>query len=198
MNYHDLMLDLLKREAGRRPRVLLQACCAPCSSVVLERLSSLCDLTLYYYNPNTMPREEWEKRLGEFEKLRRFPFTLLTGTWDNTLFLDRVRGLETAPEGGARCAQCIRLRLEETGRLAREGGYAYFGTTLTVGPRKDPVLVNGIGEALARDLGVPWFYADFKKQGGFQRSVELCRELDIYRQNYCGCRLTAPEGEMIC
>lgn len=198
MNYHDLMLDLLKREAGRRPRVLLQACCAPCSSVVLERLSSLCDLTLYYYNPNTMPREEWEKRLGEFEKLRRFPFTLLTGTWDNTLFLDRVRGLETAPEGGARCTQCIRLRLEETGRLAREGGYDYFGTTLTVGPRKDPVLVNGIGEALARDLGVPWFYADFKKQGGFQRSVELCRELDIYRQNYCGCRLTAPEGEMIC
>lgn len=198
MNYHDLMLDLLKREAGRRPRVLLQACCAPCSSVVLERLSSLCDLTLYYYNPNTMPREEWEKRLGEFEKLRRFPFTLLTGTWDNTLFLDRVRGLETAPEGGARCAQCIRLRLEETGRLAREGGYDYFGTTLTVGPRKDPVLVNGIGEALARDLGVPWFYADFKKQGGFQRSVELCRELDIYRQNYCGCRLTAPEGETIC
>ena len=198
MNYHDLMLDLLKREAGRRPRVLLQACCAPCSSVVLERLSSLCDLTLYYYNPNTMPREEWEKRLGEFETLRRFPFTLLTGTWDNTLFLDRVRGLETAPEGGARCAQCIRLRLEETGRLAREGGYDYFGTTLTVGPRKDPVLVNGIGEALARDLGVPWFYADFKKQGGFQRSVELCRELDIYRQNYCGCRLTAPEGETIC
>ena len=198
MNYHDLMLDLLKREAGRRPRVLLQACCAPCSSVVLERLSSLCDLTLYYYNPNTMPREEWEKRLGEFEKLRQFPFTLLTGTWDNTLFLDRVRGLETAPEGGARCALCMRLRLEETGRLAREGGYDYFGTTLTVGPRKDPVLVNGIGEALARDLGVPWFYADFKKQGGFQRSVELCRELDIYRQNYCGCRLTAPEGETIC
>ncbi len=198
MNYHDLMLDLLKREAGRRPRVLLQACCAPCSSVVLERLSRLCDLTLYYYNPNTMPREEWEKRLGEFEKLRRFPFTLITGAWDNEAFLDRVRGLETAPEGGARCALCIRLRLEETGRLAREGGYDYFGTTLTVGPRKDPVLVNGIGEALARDLGVPWFYADFKKQGGFQRSVELCRELDIYRQNYCGCRLTAPEGETIC
>ncbi len=198
MNYHDLMLDILRRESGRRPRVLLQACCAPCSSVVLDRLSSLCDLTLYYYNPNTMPREEWEKRLGEFEKLRRYPFTLLAGTWDNALFLDRVRGLETAPEGGTRCALCIRLRLEETGQLAKEGGYDYFGTTLTVGPRKDPVLVNGIGEALAKDLGVPWFYGDFKKQGGFQRSVELCRELDIYRQNYCGCRLTAPEGETTC
>ena len=198
MNYADMCDNLLRREAGRRPRVLLQACCAPCSSVVLERLSGLCDLTLYYYNPNTMPREEYLRRLGEFEKLRRFPFTLLSGSWDNALFLDRVRGLEGEPEGGARCAVCIRLRLEETARLAREGGYDYFGTTLTVGPRKDPVLINGIGEALSRDLGVPWFYADFKKRGGFQRSTELCRELGIYRQNYCGCRLAAPEGDSTC
>ena len=198
MNYAIFMDDILQREAGRRPRVLLQACCAPCSSVVLERLSALCSLTLYYYNPNTMPREEYEKRLGEFEKLRRYPFTLLTGPWDNGLFLERVRGLEAAPEGGARCGVCIRLRMEETGRLAREGGYDYFGTTLTVGPRKDPVLINGIGEAVSRDCGVPWFYADFKKRDGYRRSVELSRELGLYRQNYCGCRLSAPEGETTC
>ena len=200
MNYAILCEEILRKEkeAGRKPRILLQACCAPCSSVVLERLSEVCDLTLYYYNPNTMPREEYEKRLGEFEKLRRFPFALIEGSWDNPLFREkvRVRGLEMEPEGGARCAVCIRLRLEETGRLAAEKGFDYFGTTLTVGPRKDPVLVNGVGEAVSRACGVPWFYADFKKKDGFRRSVALCRELGIYRQAYCGCRLGAePERE---
>ena len=198
MNYAILCEEILRKEkeAGRKPRILLQACCAPCSSVVLERLSEVCDLTLYYYNPNTMPREEYEKRLGEFEKLQRFPFDLMEGAWDNDLFREKVRGLENEPEGGARCAVCIRLRLEETGRLAAEKGFDYFGTTLTVGPRKDPVLVNGVGEAVSRACGVPWFYADFKKKDGFRRSVALCRELGIYRQDYCGCRLGAePERE---
>lgn len=198
MNYAILCEEILRKEkeAGRRPRILLQACCAPCSSVVLERLSEVCDLTLYYYNPNTMPREEYEKRLGEFEKLRCFPFTLIECAWDNDRFREKVRGLEKEPEGGARCAVCIRLRLEETGRLAAEKGFDYFGTTLTVGPRKDPVLVNGVGEAVSRACGVPWFYADFKKKDGFRRSVALCRELGIYRQAYCGCRLGAePERE---
>ena len=198
MNYANLCEDILRKEkeAGRKPRILLQACCAPCSSVVLERLSGEADLTLYYYNPNTMPREEYDRRLEQFEKLRRFPFTLITGSWDNVLFRERVRGLEGEPEGGVRCALCIRLRLEETARLAAQGGYDFFGTTLTVGPRKDPVLVNGIGEAVSRACGVPWLYADFKKKDGFRRSVALCRELGIYRQAYCGCRLEAePERE---
>ena len=198
MNYACLCEDILRKEkeAGRKPRILLQACCAPCSSVVLERLSEACDLTLYYYNPNTMPREEYLRRLGEFEKLRRFPFTLREGSWDNALFREKVRGLENEPEGGSRCAVCIRMRLEETGRLAAEGGYDYFGTTLTVGPRKNADLVNGIGEAVSRACGVPWFWADFKKKDGFRRSVALCRELGIYRQDYCGCRLGAePERE---
>ena len=183
------MEEFLLDEGNRGKKLLLQACCAPCSSVVLERLSEKLDVTLYYYNPNTMPREEYDRRLGEFEKLRRFPFTLLEGSWDNGLYLERVRGLEGVPEGGSRCAACIRLRLEETGRLAREMGFDCFGSTLTVGPRKSPEMVNGLGEEIAAACGVPWFYADFKKQGGFQRSVELCRELDIYRQDYCGCRL---------
>ncbi len=198
MNYACLCEDILRKEkeAGRKPRILLQACCAPCSSVVLERLSEACDLTLYYYNPNTMPREEYLRRLGEFEKLRRFPFTLREGSWDNALFREKVRGLENEPEGGSRCAVCIRMRLEETGRHAAEGGYDYFGTTLTVGPRKNADLVNGIGEAVSRACGVPWFWADFKKKDGFRRSVALCRELGIYRQDYCGCRLGAePERE---
>ena len=196
MNYADMMEAILQREAGRRPRVLLQACCAPCSSVVLERLSERIDLTLYYYNPNTMPMEEYRRRLEEFQKLRRYPFTLVVGSWDNALFRERVRGLEALPEGGGRCALCIRLRLEETARLAAREGFDYFGSTLTVGPRKDAGMVNGIGEALSAETGVPWFYADFKKKDGFRRSVELCRELGIYRQDYCGCRLGAePEGE---
>ena len=190
MNYAIEMDRTLQSLGAETPRVLLQACCAPCSTVVLEQLSERLDLSLLYYNPNTMPKEEYTKRLAAFSLLRpHYGFQLVEGSWDNAEFAERVKGMEKLPEGGARCAVCIRMRLERTAKLARAEGYEFFGTTLTVGPRKNPDLINGIGYALAETYGVKWFPADFKKRNGFRRSVELSRQYGLYRQDYCGCRL---------
>ena len=190
MNYAIEMDKTLQSIGSVSPRVLLQACCAPCSTVVLEQLSQRLDLSLLYYNPNTMPGEEYTKRLAAFSRLRpHYEFRLIEGNWENAEFLERVKGMEALPEGGARCAVCIRMRLEETARRAKAEGYDFFGTTLTVGPRKNPELINGIGYALAEAYGVNWFPADFKKRNGFKRSVELSNEFGLYRQAYCGCRL---------
>lgn len=190
MNYAIEMDKTLERIGGASPRVLLQACCAPCSTVVLEQLSERLDLSLLYYNPNTMPQEEYEKRYEAFSLLLpHYRFRLRKDDRDRDEFLERVKGMEDLPEGGARCAVCIRMRLERTALLAREGGFDFFGTTLTVGPRKNPELINDIGFALAERYGVEWLPADFKKRNGFRRSVELSARYGLYRQNYCGCRL---------
>ena len=192
LNYQKMMEDTLRDLGERRPRLLLHACCAPCASWPLESLSSRFEITVFYCNPNIMPREEFDKRLGEFEKLRRYPFRLEAEPWDNAAFLAAVRGREGDREGGARCALCFRLRLRRTAEKAKAEGYDFFATTLTVSPHKNAEIINGIGAELGEALGVPWLYSDFKKREGYKRSIELCRELSIYRQDYCGCRL-APE-----
>lgn len=194
MNYHEMMEKTLASLGEKKPRLLLHACCAPCASWPLELLSGRCDITVYYYNPNIMPLEEYEKRLGEFEKLRRFPFRFLAEPWDNETYLAAVRGREGDPEGGGRCSLCFRLRLERTARKAKEEGYDFFATTLTVSPHKNAQVINAIGAELGQQWGVPWLYSDFKKREGYKRSIELCRELDIYRQDYCGCRLLPGKG----
>lgn len=177
----------------RKPRLLLHACCAPCASWPLEALSHRADITVFYYNPNIMPLEEYEKRLGEFDKLRRYPFRLVAEPWDNAAFLDAVRGREGDREGGARCSLCFRLRLGRTAEKAKAEGFDLFATTLTVSPHKNAQVINTIGAELGQRLGVSWLYSDFKKREGYKRSLELCRELGIYRQNYCGCRLISAE-----
>ncbi len=189
MDYQKRMDEILLDLGDARPRLLLHACCAPCLSAPLELLSSRFELTVWYDNPNIMPREEYEKRLGEFEKLRRWPFRLETAPWDNEGFLAAVRGHEGDREGGARCAICFRLRLGRTAEKARAEGYDFFCTTLTVSPHKNAALLNAIGEELSAEAGVPWLYSDFKKRDGYKRSIEICRELGIYRQMYCGCQL---------
>ncbi len=189
MNYQEMMEKTLASLGEEKPRLLLHACCAPCASWPLEALSDRLDITVYYYNPNIMPQEEYEKRLGEFDKLRRYPFRLIAPAWDNEAYLTAVRGREEDPEGGARCSLCFRLRLESAAREAKEGGYDLFTTTLTVSPHKNAAVINAIGAELGEAWGVPWLYSDFKKKEGYKRSIEICRELGIYRQNYCGCRL---------
>ena len=191
MDYQKKMEELLASLGDRRPRLLLHACCTPCLSAPLELLSQRFELTVFYYNPNIMPREEYEKRLGEFEKLRRYPFQLVAEPWDNEAFLAAIRGHEGAREGGARCALCFRLRLGRTAERAASEGFDFFGTTLTVSPHKNAALLNSIGEELSAGTSIPWLYSDFKKREGYKRSIQLCRELDIYRQDYCGCRLEA-------
>ncbi len=191
MDYQKKMEELLAALGEKRPRLLLHACCAPCLSAPLELLSQRFELTVFYYNPNIMPREEYEKRLGEFEKLRRYPFQLAVEPWDNEAFLAAVRGREGDREGGARCTLCFRLRLGRTAEKARTEGFDFFGTTLTVSPHKNAALLNSIGEELSAEKDIPWLYSDFKKREGYKRSIQLCRELGIYRQDYCGCRLEA-------
>ena len=194
MNYQEMLDKTLLEIGDSRPRLLLHACCAPCASYPLEYLSGRFDITVYYFNPNIMPLEEYEKRRGEFEKLRVFPFTFVSEPWDNARYLELVRGHENDREGGDRCTLCFRLRLEETAKKAKAEGFDFFATTLTVSPHKNAQIINTIGEALSEEYKVPWLYTDFKKREGYKRSTQLCRELDIYRQMYCGCRLGAAEG----
>lgn len=188
----DALIDGLA--AGERPRLLLQACCGPCSSYVLEYLTQYFDVTLLYYNPNIRPEAEYEKRLAALKELLEkmptaSPVRLSEPGWRGEEFMSAVRGLENEPEGGARCAVCFRLRLEETARLAAAEGYDFFGTTLTVSPHKDAQLLNAIGSALERAYGVRWLPSDFKKRDGYLRSIRLSKEYGIYRQEYCGCGL---------
>lgn len=178
------------KERGERPSLLLHACCAPCASHELTFLPDVFDLTLYYYNPNITEEEEREKRYLELVRLAG-EMCPSVGVWkgpaDGDLFLSAVKGLEGAPEGGLRCAKCFALRLEETARKAAEEGFDYFATTLTLSPLKNPSLINGIGEKMAEKYGVKYLASDFKKDGGYQHSVALSKEYDLYRQNYCGC-----------
>ena len=182
---------------GDCPRLLLQGCCGPCSSYVLEYLTRYFDVTLLFYNPNIRPEAEYEKRLAALKELHaKMPAAssvkLLEPGWRGEEFMEAVRGLEGEPEGGARCAVCFQVRLGETARLAAEGKYDYFGTTLTVSPHKNAPLLNDIGFALEREYGVRWLPSDFKKRNGYLRSIQLSKEYGIYRQEYCGCGL--PEG----
>ncbi len=177
-----------------RPSLLLQACCGPCSSYVLEYMTKYFDVTVLFYNPNIRPEAEYDKRLAALKQLLTampmdHPPALMEPGWRGEEFLSAVKGLEDEPEGGARCAVCFKLRLEETARMAAEWGFDYFGTTLTVSPHKNAEVINAIGEKLAGEYEVKWLPSDFKKRNGYLRSIQLSKEYDLYRQEYCGCGL---------
>lgn len=177
----------LKAE-GVRPKLLLHSCCAPCSSAVIENLKEAFDLTLYYYNPNIAPESEYEKRKREQLRLAAaLGIPVLDCDYDGARYNFAVHGLENEPERGARCTVCFRLRLQKTAEAAKQGGYDYFCTTLSVSPYKNATLLNEIGKEEGAFVGVPYFPSDFKKKGGYLRSVELARKYGLYRQDYCGC-----------
>lgn len=195
----ERQLDLIAM-GGTTPRLLLHACCGPCSSYVLEYLSAYFYITLYYYNPNIAPREEYDHRAAALRRLTEelptpHEVSVTICDYDPAPFYEAARGLEHEPEGGARCEQCFRLRLEQAARAARDGGFDYFTTTLSISPHKDAFLLNQIGREMGRKYGVTYLCADFKKKGGYQRSIELCRQYGIYRQNYCGCTFSRPAAE---
>ncbi len=199
MNDRDMnreMETVLSSLEGR-PRLLLHACCAPCASSVLERLYPHFRVTLYYFNPNIYPEEEYEKRAGEFPKLLRAAgmedVELILPAYGPGEFFEAAKGFEAAPEGGERCERCFDLRLSQTAKLAKEGGYDFFCTTLTVSPHKNARSINAIGERLGGEWGVRWLPSDFKKRDGYLRSIRLCREYGIYRQCFCGCVYSAGE-----
>ena len=182
------------------PSLLIHACCAPCSSACLEYLDQYFNITVFYYNPNISPKSEFDKRLAEEKRLLlSMPFEkgvgIIEGHYDYTEFLTISKGLEDCPEGGERCFKCYRLRLEETARLAKEKGFDYFCTTLTISPLKNAQKINQIGYETAEKYGVKWLPSDFKKKEGYKRSIELSRQYDLYRQNFCGCAFSKRASE---
>jgi predicted adenine nucleotide alpha hydrolase (AANH) superfamily ATPase len=192
-NYQTELDTVLSGLGETRPRLLLHSCCGPCSSYVLEYLTRWFDVTVLYYNPNIQPEAEYEKRLYWQEQLIRAlptpaPVELMPCAWRGEDFDAAAAGLEAEPEGGERCTVCFALRLEETARRAEEGGFPWFGTTLTVSPHKDAARINTIGQALAEQYGLRWLPSDFKKREGYKRSIQLSAEYGLYRQDYCGCR----------
>ena len=193
-NYQKKLDRTLEALEGSRPGLLLHSCCGPCSSYVLEYLSRHFRLGLLYYDPNIQPKAEYELRLENQRRvLEHYPdIALHEYGWRGAKYEAAVRGLEAEPEGGARCTVCFRLRLEETARLAKELGYEYFCTTLSVSPHKDAERLNRIGMELAEKYGVKWLPSDFKKREGYKRSIELSREYGLYRQDYCGCLYSKP------
>ena len=191
VNY-QLELDRIieeQRSHGKVPTLLLHSCCGPCSSYVVTYLKTYFQITVFYYNPNIDPEEEYEHRLSEQERLlKELDVPILTVPYDHQEFLDQVQGLESEPEGGARCEVCFRLRLRKTYEEALKGGYDYYCTTLTVSPHKNAAVINRVGEETANvDRSVLWLPSDFKKREGYKRSIELSRKYDLYRQDYCGC-----------
>ena len=185
-------LDKLIETLDRTPRLLLHSCCAPCSSYCLEYLSQYFEITVLYYDPNIYPEEEFRKRAGEVRRLIsempfKNPVSLVVDDYDPDEFFGAVKGLENAPEGGERCFVCYRLRLERAARYAAEHCFDYFCSTLSISPLKNAQMLNEIGAELSEIYKVPNIPNDFKKKGGYLRSIELSKEYGLYRQNYCGC-----------
>lgn len=192
INY-DALTESALAAAGS---VLLHCCCAPCATSVTERAIKTIKPVLYYYNPNIYPEAEYLKRLSELEKLaRHFSLELISEPYDENEFLGAIAGFENEKEGGARCPVCFRVRLEKTAARAKREGLTAFCTTLTVSPHKNAAIVNAIGEEVAAARNILWIPSDFKKRNGYLRSCQMCRELDIYRQNYCGCRFSIAREE---
>ena len=185
-------LDMLVGSLTYRPTMLLHSCCAPCSSYVLEYLAPFFHITLFYYNPNIIPSEEYQRRLEEQKRLlREMPATasvkMVEGEYDTERFFHGIRGLEQEPEGGARCRECFRMRLEAAANKAGAIGFEFVGTTLSISPHKDAELVDTVLKESAVKANVKPLPADFKKKGGYQRSLVLSKDYGLYRQSFCGC-----------
>ncbi len=192
---YQIILDKTLRELetqGVRPSLLLHACCAPCSSYVLEYLNEHFDITVFFYNPNITEKAEYEKRAVEIKRfINEFPhknkIKLLYGNYSPERFVKTAKGLEHLPEGDERCFKCYRLRLDETAKTAKENKFEFFTTTLSISPHKNAHVLNEIGGELSVEYGPKYLYSDFKKKNGYKRSCELSATYNLYRQDYCGC-----------
>ena len=197
MNYQkelDKTLEILTKEE-RVPKLLLHSCCAPCSSYVLEYLSQYFEITVFYYNPNIYPESEYTKRIWEQQKLidelpAKHPISFMAGPYDKERFYEMASGLEHVKEGGARCMKCYELRLREAAKIAKNAGFDYFTTTLSISPLKKAERLNEIGQRLGEEYEVEYLLSDFKKKNGYKRSIELSKIYGLYRQDYCGCEFS--------
>ncbi len=201
-NYQLLLNSTIKSLENRNitPTLLLHSCCAPCSSYVLEYLSQYFEITVFYYNPNIYPPQEYDKRVAEQKGLiqrleAKHKISLIEGDYKPEVFFDMAKGLEDKPEGGERCFQCYELRLREAAIIAKEKHFEYFTTTLSVSPYKNSEKLNCIGRKLEEEFKVKYLYSDFKKNNGYKRSIELSHIYNLYRQNYCGCVYSKAQEE---
>lgn len=196
MNYQKEMEKIIESIEGEEvPTLLLHSCCGPCSSSVLEYLSQHFRVTVFFYNPNIFPEEEYSRRIVEQQMLidqleTRHPVAFCVGAYDSERFEEMARGKEEMKEGGERCMACYELRLREAVEMAQKGGFDFVTTTLTVSPMKSAEKLNEIGQRLAKDYGVRYLPSDFKKKNGYKRSIELSKKHHLYRQDYCGCRFS--------
>ena len=190
----DKILENLINNLDHRPKLLLHSCCGPCSSYVITYLKDYFDITILYYNPNIEPYQEYLKRKNEqirlIKELNLPNLDFLDIDYHNEDYREKIKGHEKDLEGGERCHLCYHLRLEKTATIAKEKGYEYFGTTLTVSPYKNAQVLNKIGEELASIYNVKWLYSDFKKKDGYKKSILLSKEYNLYRQDYCGCEFS--------
>lgn len=193
-NYHIKMLQIIKEFCSEEnvPQLLLHSCCAPCSSYCLELLSQYFEVTVFYYNPNIYPPEEYEMRVEEQNRfIREFPakhpISFVEGSYNTEKFYKMAKGMEQVKEGGERCFSCYELRLRESAEYAKANGFDFFTTTLSISPLKNAARLNEIGEKLETEYGIKYLYSDFKKQNGYKRSTEISNEYEMYRQYYCGC-----------
>ncbi len=187
MNYNEEMKKIISSFNSKK-KLLLHSCCGPCSSSVIERLKNYFDITVLYYNPNIEPYEEYLKRKNEqIRLLKELKVNYLDIDYLNEEYHNKVIGFENEPENGKRCPLCYELRMEKAAKLAKENGYDYFCTTLTVSPHKPSKIINEIGLKLQDKYQMPYLLSDFKKEDGYKRSIELSKEYNLYRQDYCGC-----------
>lgn len=199
--YQRLLDQKLESLAGTTPHLLLHSCCAPCSSYVLEYLTHYFEITVLYFNPNISPESEYRERMAEQQRLieqmpHEHPIHLIEGDYHPEVFFTAVKGMEDLPEGGERCRVCFEMRLREAARWAAALNADYFTTTLTVGPRKNARVLNEIGQQIEKETGIPYLLSDFKKRGGYNRSIELSAQYGLYRQNYCGCIFSKRDSEI--
>ena len=210
-------IETFKKE-GRRPKVLLHACCAPCSSYCLEYLREYFDITVFFYNPNITSESEYRKRVDEEKRLiaeynrqidendfegmnsdkNAGKIDIIEGDYKPSDFYEAVKGYEECKEGGERCRKCFELRLNETAKVAEKNGFEYFTTTLTISPLKNAAVLNEVGEEAAKEIGdrVSFLPSDFKKKNGYKRSIELSHKFDLYRQDFCGCSFSKAQREL--
>lgn len=184
-----MLESVIEEIKDQKKTLLLHSCCAPCTSYVIEYLNKYFDITIYFYNPNIMPKSEYNKRLREFKKLLNdYPhLKMINEFYDNDEYLKRIEGLGEEREGIKRCFECYKIRLEKTAKLSEKNKFDYFATTLTVSPYQNTNKINEIGSSLAVEFNTKYLYSDFKKKNGYQKSIELSKKYNLYRQNYCGC-----------
>ena len=198
MNFQKLLeeeIELIKNNEVK-PKLLLHACCGPCSSYVIEYLSKYFDITIYYYNPNTYPESEYIRRLDELNKfITNFNsnVNIIEEEYIPKEFYTSIKGLEHLGEKSKRCYKCYELRMNKTAIYAKENNYDYFTTTLSISPYKKANWINEIGKKLENEIGIKYLYSDFKKKNGYKRSLELSKEYKLYRQEYCGCVYSKEE-----